>query len=253
MRVFAITLCFNRQDILKASLDQYAATRNKELPYIHVLVDQKYPLPAHRPAWTLPVDSIPTTVLVVCPGRNLGLAKGFNLALSEIEKTYGAFREEDYIIGYDGDSYPISPGWDMALITALSADPRVVWASLMHKRAEIELAERGYTERMANQVRMWVAHRPCVNSVCAFKASWLKSIGGFIEPQEFYGGLECALWQKMNHKIHDWAYLPDYRECEPEAVPFEQDFLYKDWKWRYAHVGDIKTDFETWLRSTGKI
>lgn len=249
MTVSAISLCFNHPTMIRASLGQFYATKSKELPVRHILVDQHYPLPDKR-ANRIELRKIAEEFgcELIDAGKNIGLQHGLNLAFAHIKP-----EDSDFVIGFDPDCYPISPGWDMALITALAFDPKAVWASLWNLGSSTDLVKSQYIERRTQHLRVWELTRPCMNSVCAWKAGWIKKVGGFREPNELYGGLECSMWVKFTHHNEKWVFLPDWHEARMPEEKAMGDEDYKIWKWRWAHEGSIKVDFESWLRQEGKI
>jgi hypothetical protein len=248
MRVIAVTLCYNKPEIIDLSIRRFHETKHGGLPLVHLMIDQHYPLPDKlRVSEQIKKIASDNGCEYMSPGKNLGLHHGLNWAL----QTYG-LAEDDIVIGYDGDSYPCERGWDMALVTALMADASTVWASLWGVNTSAELNARGFTERMAAQVRVRETHTPAVNSVCAWKGWWIKNAGWFNEPHEFYGGLEIAMWPHIRAKGYRWVYLPDWTEDERLKFNPGEDLLYKQWKWDHVMLGK-NLDFETWLRNSGHI
>lgn len=240
MTVYAITLCFNKPSVVEASLRRFYATKNPSLEVRHVLVDQCYPMPS-RSAVTAKLMALAAefNCILIHPGRNMGLHHGWNWAMNQLP-----LQPEDILIGYDPDSNPISHGWDMALATALS-DPKVGWASLMNTRCEPELRERGFTERMIQHVQVWRAHRPVVNSICAWRASFLLAAGGLQEPTNYYGHLEAAMWAHLEKQGLEWVFLPGWRENDELRNMADREYLL--YKWSHAHLGSWPGDFESFL------
>lgn len=242
MRVVAISLCFNNPRVIEASIRRFHFTKNPNLPVEHVLVDQCYPLPDKRTV-AAKIEELAAEfpdITVLKPGKNLGLHKGFNWAISQLNLNTG-----DIVIGYDPDCNPVDPGWDMALVTALQ-HPQIAWASLWGVNAERELGDRGFTEFKVAQVRVRKTHTPAVNSICAWKYDFLRESRGLHEPSEFYGGLECAMWPELNRQGKWWVFLPDWRENE--EIMCRQDAIYREWKWKHAHEG-WPGDLEAYINS----
>jgi hypothetical protein len=156
-------------------------------------------------------------------------------------------KHTDKVIGFDPDTKPVTLGWDIALFNALDI-PGCGWASLWNEHSAGEMRQRGYTEfvhkHMAGEHRYWKTHAPVVNSICAFNMDWVYAEGGFSEPTEFYGGLECAMWVKLKKHKKDWIWL-----CNAYEGKFDidlQDPEYKAYKWAHAHQG-WKGDFALWI------
>lgn len=243
MNVYAISLCFNRHDIVRESLAQYEATKSGNVQYRHILVDQHYPLP-NKQENRAKLRQLGPQYEVLDPGRNLGLHHGFNWACSQLP-----LKDDDILIGYDPDSYPVTPGWDMALVTAIAHGGNVAWASLMNPISRRELDERGFTPRRIGHIHTLETHRPCVNSICAWRWDFLRKAGGLKEPTAFYGGLECAMWKALNDQKQKWVYLLEWHE---KSYFFDkQDMVYRDYKWHHAHTGQWPGDFESYLHHRG--
>lgn len=153
--------------------------------------------------------------------------------------------DDDVVIGYDPDSCPISPGWDLALVEVMRKDPNVNWSSLMSPRCQPELTARGYTSRKLDQIEVWYTKQAVVNSICAWRVGWLRRIGGLQEPNAFYGGLECSMYAALGP--NQWAFLPGW--WEDDRLRDGMDPEYRVWKWRHAHLHDWPGDFKSFLEA----
>jgi hypothetical protein len=242
--VHVITLAFNNPRILRQSIDRFYETRNHALPITHWLVDQKYPLPSHD-AVSQEINRVAEQYgcRVISPGQNLGLHRGWNWASEQI-----GVKDEDILIGYDPDTYPLDPGWDMALVTALQ-DPVVGWASLWNTACPEEFGPNNKTFRRKRiaQIEVRLLDQPIVNSICAWRASYLRAAGGLQEPTNFYGHLECHMWPALKAQGLEWAVLPGWRECNRLNLTQDREYLW--WKWRHAHLKDWPGDFESYVRA----
>lgn len=241
--VVTITLGFAPSRIWRQSIAAYAKTRNPDLGYRHFFLNQHYPLNKAQNEKENREICDQYGVEYLDAGRNIGLHNGFNYALKAINPGPGSI-----VIAYDPDTNPISPGWDMALVRAIRGDPKqkVVWASLLHEAARLEVAQRGFESRKADgYIEMRIPRGPVMNSICAWSVDWLLSVGMLIEPNDWYGHLESAMWNKLNGK--QWAFLPGW--TENEEFRSQQDEEYKIYKWELAHKGSTTLDFESWLKT----
>lgn len=247
MKVFAITLCFCNPEILLASVRAFHATRNQDLPLeFHVLVDQHYPLHREemRRALRQLQEEIPL-IRVMDPGVNLGLHHGFNWAMARLPLT-----EQDIVIGYDGDSLPITPGWDMALVRAIEAprpwNQKVVWATLGNPRTIHDINERGYDQDIADgYIELWLTRTAICNSVCAWRYGWLRRVGFLHEPMAFYGHLEAEMWGRLKKDAEAWAVLPGWTESDELRKLHDRE--YTAYKWFHSHTKDWPGDFESFI------
>jgi hypothetical protein len=171
------------------------------------------------------------------PGRNIGLHHGLNFALTAVNADRG-----DLMLGIDPDTRPLTVGWDDALMRALSI-PDVGWASLGNDHSEGEMATRGFTESQESGLRLKTTKQAVVNSLCGFKLSWVKDVGGFQETSEYYGGVECLMFPMCVKAGLRWVWLQDYREGKFDTDLSDPD--YRHYKWAHAHKG-WKGDFATW-------
>lgn len=236
MSLFTITMGFVPARIWRQSCEAYYRTAERKTE--HIFVDQHYPLHEaenRRELWRICCEY---GISVLDPGHNLGGTEGFNYALERIK-----LEPDDVVIGYDPDSYPITPGWDGALADAIALDPKIVWTSLMSQRANPELEARGYERRYLNQIEVWRTKQPVVNSVCGFRASWLQAVGGLRQPSKWYGGLECALWASLG--ASEWCFLPGWWEWDD--IRDQQDREYLWWKWCSAHLKEWDGDFASYV------
>lgn len=241
MKVWTISLGYVPARIWEKSLQEYIALKNPAVDYTHIFIDQHYPMGGEenrRQLWDICRRH---GVWVLDPGRNLGLHGGFNFALDHIN-----LKDDDIVIGYDPDSKPISPGFDGALVDALRFDDKLAWTSLMSYRVIPELKERGYTERKVRHIDVWVTHRAVVNSVCAWKASFLRSVGGLIEHKHWYGHLEAPMFDRIKSKGLEWGFLPGWHETDELRSMQDPEFF--RWKWYYSHCHAIDYDFTEYVK-----
>lgn len=248
MAVYAITLAFAHPKILALSIKAFYETRNELLPLAgHLIVDQHYPLHRAEILSGLETQRKDHGCRILDPGRNLGLHVGFNWALSQINP-----QPEDIIIGYDGDSLPLSKGWDMALVRAIDSrrtdgQGEVVWATLGNPRTLGDIRARGFDSVTADgYLRLMLTRSSITNSVCAWRYRWLKEVGFLQEPMAFYGHLEATMWGKLRGGKR-WAVLPDWNESD--ELRDLHDRAYIVYKWMHSHTKEWPGDFESYVRA----
>lgn len=246
MRVFIITLGFTPPHILEKSFERLYESRNDALPiHKHVFLDQHWPVNKELTQAENKRISDQFGCHYMNPGRNLGLHEGWNWMCDRLDLEDG-----DILLAYDPDSWPLVPGWDMALLTVLMNDPTIVWSALYNEKVD-GTEGVNWQEKQAGHLTVKVPlNRPCINSISAFRWDWLKIIGNFKEPNAFYGGLEAALWLDLKSTGKHMGYVlgfPDdmdhfWKEVHP---------LYREYKWEHAHKQTWKGDFESFLKSKG--
>lgn len=248
MSVYAITLAFCNPGILLRSIEAFYRSRNPSLPIEkHFIVDQHYPL--HRAGMDSVLERLCEAfpVTVIDPGRNLGLHHGFNWAMRHIETS----DPDAVVIGYDPDSLPVTPGWDEALVRAIRSrrtdGETVVWSSLANPRTISDIHARGFDRAKADGgLDLWLTRTSITNSVCAWRMSWLRRVGGLKEPRAYYGHLEAAMFDQM--LPHErWAVLPGWGESD-ELRRFH-DREYTAYKWHHSHTQRWPGDFESFVKA----
>lgn len=243
MGVFVITLGFAPARLLRRSFENYHRTRTEQ-DVSHVLVDQHYPLRKEQNREEVRAICEEFGVKIADPGKNLGLHHGFNFGL----KASGA-KPGDVVIALDPDSFPVTQGWDTALVRAIQVDPqrKVVWSTIMHPNCKNDIlqAHKGYDERWADErrIKMWVMRLPVMNTTCAWDVEWLLSVGGLDEPRPFYGHLEANMFSKLGRK--QWAFLPDF--IETDELHLLHDPEYVRYKWAHSHTMKFNGDFEAYI------
>lgn len=240
--VVAITLGFLSASLLNDSFEAFYATKNPLQPLRHYLLDQHYPIDKDRNRAEIRRVCEKFGVTVIDAGCNLGLHDGFNWALKKVVTP-----EDDIVIAYDGDSFPVGQGWDMALVRAIRGDreQRVVWSSLGNPRTMKEIQERGYIAKKADgYLDLWVTKVPIVNSVCAWRIDWLRKVGFLSEPQPWYGNLESEMFAKLGS--NQWAVIPKWGESD--HLRDRHDRSYVCYKWSLSHLKNTQLDFESWLK-----
>jgi hypothetical protein len=244
-KVWSISLCYNDPKIIEESLNQLQVTRDKEnVEMIIVMVDQHWPIDREKNKKEIERIALKNSAILLDPGKNLGLHHGFNWAFNQLHIPDNAM-----VIGFDPDSWPVVAGWDKSMCDVFVADPSIIWLSLWHPHATRELLHENKSkpESVIAGHRVVEVSAPVMNSVCGFRAGFLKKSGGLTEPSKYYGGLECSMWEKV--KAHGkWVFLPDYKE----ELHFQDvvNPLYRDWKWEHAHK-EYPHDFTQFLKERG--
>lgn len=248
MSIYAITLAFANAELLERSINAFYATRNPAMPLTgHYVVHQHYPLRPESIGYALDRMRLEHGVHVIDPERNLGLHEGFNWAMRQIKP-----KDDDIIIGYDGDSLPLSKGWDMALVRAIDGSRSdghgsVVWATLGNPRTLSDVYSRGYDTATADgYLRLFLTRTAITNSICAWRYGWLRRVGFLQEPRAYYGHLEAAMFNKLG-KGERWAVLPDWIESDELRGLHDREYVI--YKWRHSHLNDWPGDFKSFVEA----
>lgn len=247
MRTVIASCLFNDPGIMRESLTHMKTTLGKDREVF--LLDQHWPIKknkSHEECKSIAQDLGAT---LFDAGYNLGLHNGYNYIFEKAGLT-----DEDLVLCVDPDTWLVTEGWDTAMEEVLLWTD-CVWTCLMNEGVETEQNVGWREQRILvpngsnapKNIKAWRPARPCIQSICGFKYSWLRKIGGFNEPSAFYGGLECALYSKLDHTNEVLLYLPDYRDdffhFSPRGIA-----QYNEYKIAHAHKGSWKGDFESYLK-----
>lgn len=232
MKAVLCSLAFGNLKVLERSFAMIDATQLGNFPWL--MLNQHYPLPSSQ--------AFQEGLLHLCDkhrfqlfdaGENIGLHEGFNYLMRSLD-------DDDILIGVDPDVLPASLGWDVAMMKAFE-DPRNVWVSLANECSFKEMHERGFDREMFGDLKIRVPKTPVINSICAWRVSWLRQCGGLSEPSKYYGGLECSMWRFLDQKSKRWVFLEHYWEHLSNDFVDYSDKIYKEYKWEHAHKGYPKS------------
>lgn len=236
--IHVITLGFTPSRIWAKSCAAFYQLKNPELEVKHWFLDQKYPINEEQNSKENLEINAKHNIITHSFGQNVGAREGFNRLLALINPS-----AEDIVVGYDPDSLPISPGFLGALCVPLWADKSIVWTSLNSRWSTDQLTPDRRVEFSVAGVELWQTRYAVMNSICAWNAEWLKSIGGIVQHHQYYGGLEVHMFEKLGGR--KWCFTKGF--YEDSVLRNQQDRAYAVWKWRYAHERIIHDDFKTWL------
>lgn len=243
MKVVMCTPAFANPLVMARTFDMIRATATENLPWL--VLNQHYPLPSkHAYQCSLLELAEKHRFQLFDTGENVGLSAGYNFLINMLEN-------DDIVIALDPDVLPATTGWDKALIDCFQ-DPRNVWASLANEISFGQIDERGYTTEISNGYKLRIPKTAVVNSMSAWRVSWLRSAGGIKEPRKYYGGLECCMWTKLDQVNKRWVFLQHYWEHKSEDLPPLVDNWYHAYKWAYATEGEERS-FEEYLKANGVV
>jgi len=242
--IYAITLGFVPARIFEKSMKSFYTHKTQVIK--HIFVDQHYPINKNENKKELVEICKKYGLQYLDPGKNLGLHGGFNWAVEQM----GGYNDDDYYIGFDPDSFVLSAGWDMALLTPYLQRNNIGWTSLFNQRSKEDIQSKPFAPHKLGHVYTWQPLQAVMNSICMWSGKFLKATGGLHEPLHWYGLLECDMFERLKANNMEWHFLCDW--WEDDSLRVMQDEDYKIYKWEYAHMKSTTDDFETWLKK-GKI
>ncbi len=177
-------------------------------------------------------------------GSDLGLHRSLNNATPQM-----CLESGDYLVGIDCDDRP-SPGFVPAFEEVMSAAPRIAVAALSFSVIRDRLRENpGQQTVRVGGHDVW--YHPSVemfNIICS-RWSFNEAMGGFSQPNFYYGGIEVAMHREWTKRGMRLAYLMDVSSDAAEvdrSDPAIFDSQYGDWKIAHATQG-FTGSFKTYL------
>jgi hypothetical protein len=239
MKVWVTTLAYLDLPVLEMALEQYAKTA-VPVKGEYILLDHHWPLNYWKHRHRLLELAEKYNCRVMSPYENLGGHGGNNWLIQNLP-----VRNEDLIITYDADSNPQTVGWNAMLVKAME-DPSyaaislTINADLLTKDWVTEETTSGVAvKRPRNGIEMM--------NITAFRASFLRLIGGFKGPRRFYGFVEGHLHQSMQAMGLKHGYLVDAYE---NLKPIEPHPQYQEWKRNHV-TGTFPGNFDQWAKEKG--
>lgn len=233
-------MTFNDISIIERSIARFYATKSPNVEVVHCLIDAHFPMdyPNHRKR--LEALALKYGCVLLDPGKNLGLSGNFNWAWKQFQIPGNAG-----VIGYDPDCWAVESCWDEAMCDVI-VEPGMGWVMLHNQGIvnENDPAKPTWRRKIGGH-NCLVPGRAIMNSICMWKQEWLVKMAGITEGGGLYGGLESIMYPKLRASGYEMAILEDFYETH--YLHWQAPEPYKYWKQQYAHTGQIKVDFETWI------
>ena len=229
MKLFAVSNIYCSPEIAGASFGQFLKTTEDQIDE-WFLVNNHWPLSrdySHDLAGFMAAS-------VFDKGYNLGGHGGTSYGLSCLN-----FADNDLILNYDLDSWPLDNGWLDAMVDVMEATPNMGWIGLMHEGCKQHTD--WYYKEIAGHKVAFVDH-PDMWSVTLFRGKML--LGGMLADSTYYGFVETAMDRKAKElgMINGW--LKDFRETW-HPIPHPQS--YNDYKRLHAGKRFLGT-YEEYLK-----
>lgn len=242
MKVHVVTLGFAPARILRQGIERLYQTRNKDLPVTHWLVDHHYPIDRETNKRKYSHIAEDYDLRLITPEKNLGLHGGMNWACAQIQPA-----DNDIILMYDPDSYPLDLGWDMAIVRAMEGGGFSVIGTVS-PTIETELATRGFTSHIVDgYLEVKQPKVDCQISISGWRWGFVSQVGGFSEPNAHYGGLEADMFQKLRNVGGKMGYVSQYRE--DFRLHDQHDPAYFQWKRDHAILQTFPGNFSDFIHS----
>lgn len=242
-KTWLVTPAFCKAAMLEDCLKQiYRSSPN--VP--HVILDQHYPVSkdANRAEIKRLADAY--GCIYIDSGKDLGLHKGLNLIVKEM-----GIGPDDIMVGCDPDDRP-TPGFVQAIETVMRSDPSFAvlatnfWVIDWRKSQGASLQEEviaGHAVWVHKSVEMW--------NICGWNMRLIHDVGGFNQPNAYYGGIEAMLYPEWKARGMRLGYIRDFRSDEGERLnPADARIFDPEYRqYKTDHVAGFPGSFSDWLKA----
>jgi hypothetical protein len=222
--IYLITLGFTPNKLFRHTAERLQASLSGKHEIQKVFIAKPYPVePERNLALNITHAAQRGYNRIHIREKDSGAAQDFNLALKELN-----VRDQDIVIVYDHDIYPIQDGWDDAAISVMQADEKVDWVCMWNCASDNEFGARGGIPVTIAGHRCMQAIGPMMAMTSVIRGSFLNYCGGLIQPCPMYGGVELYMWPKLVERGTKKVFLMDFKE--DQRLKQYQDDFYQKWK-----------------------
>ncbi len=240
MNLYAVSNAYMMPEIMASSMARFFETAGRK-PYQWILVDNRWPLYSgfEKPVCSHPVTSLARYMEAtpVYPEKNLGGHGGTTFGLKHLD-----FKDNDLILNYDLDSWPVTQGWLTAMAAVLEADPSMGFIALLDNRCE---AGKNWHIKTIRGHRVGTQDQPDMWNVTLFRGKMFRD--GMAADSKYYGYVETAMSRRLLEKGLYMGWMMDYRE-DPHPIPHPN--IYHHYKRDHAG-GTYPGSFEEYIREKG--
>lgn len=238
MKIVALTQCFIKSELLEHFMPKVAK--------YSTCIDEHWVTLNHYP-----VDEQANCDRLRQIGESYGCHIWDNIFDRGLHKAFNNWFGSNYpgddsaILGLDADTNFFAPGYDAAMKDVMEFDPAVTICAMRNPGTELKIAQgllHPQVQATPNGTRYFIHPGLEMFDVSLWRSAWVKAIGGFNEPFEYYGGLESWLFMQPGFKL---AYVFDHVQAPPDFPENCRDPRYTEWK--HAHLGGYKKSFKVWL------
>lgn len=225
MKTWVVTLTHTDLSLLESSLKSFYETATGG--YEHILLDHHWPIDywAHRHAILRLAEKYGCKVM--SNYENVGGHGGLNWVMRNLP-----LADDDLVMNFDGDSFPVNPGWDVAMTKAMS-DHRFGYVSLF---IDVDLNCKHWPEEPSTSGIKMVRAGTGIEmiNISMFRYSFLKEVGLLQAQYKYYGQVEAPMMALLQQRGLKHGYLADFKEVGRAYHPNQ---VYTDWK--RDHVSGI--------------
>lgn len=240
-----VTPVFAKAALLSDFLGYLYSDRSNVKGFHHVILGNHYPIDEKNNTEGIRVLAEKFDCIYIDSLYDRGLHGSLNNALNILD-----IGENDIFIGCDCDDRP-SPGAFQAMKEVMLFDPTIGVLGLNFWVLPWKMKEHGLVmqEKTVAGHKLWVHPGVEMWNIAAFNMKLMAKMGGFSQPNAYYGGIEVAIQGTMAQQNMKLCYLQDF---SAEAVKLDRDDpslfdkSYRDWKTAHAH-GGFQGSYEKFL------
>lgn len=249
MKFYAVMLGFNRTDVIEEAMQNFVRTTDNE-PYIEKwFFEVGYPLPNPQENEKTNRANCEKYGWKHNKIDNKGVMSNWNQVIHE----FLHMQNGDFLCTYDPDVRMDKKGWVPAMIEALQSDESAMFCS-----SALDFHHHDWMQK--TPYYRTVSTLPSGLRVSRFKTliAWASGTWkadflitrprDFAQKGAFYGWSEHADYERLLKNGKTWLSVTDFVDYHLGA----RDPEYTEWK-KYAASNPKHIDFESWLRSIGKI
>ena len=240
MNLYAVSIAYGSPEILMSGFAQGKRTMGAQVNE-WVLVNNHWPLLesyAHEAVYVSTLSE-QMRAKVVNPDKNIGGHDGLTFGLKALD-----FKDHDFILNYDLDSWPVTPGWLTAMVQVMQADPSLGFVALLDNRCKT--GKKWKVETIAGH-QVGFQAEPDMWNVTLFRGLMLRD--GMVADSIYYGFVETAMGKRLEQKGLRMGWLMDFNE-DPHPIPHPA--IYTEYK--RLHAGkEFMGSFEEYLVKKGKV
>lgn len=242
---WVFTPAFCKAAMLKGLIHHLHSNPDHLEGFKHVVIDQHYPVEKEKNQKQIRELCKESGSIYVDSLYDRGLHRGLNHAMKVV-----GVESTDIFIGCDPDDRP-SVGSFKAMKKVMENEPMVAVCGLNFWVLPWKQKKDGdWPKEKLGGENVWVHPGVEMWNIAAFNLPFITRLGGFHQPNAFYGGIEVFLYEYWRQHGMKLVYLIDHTS---EAVPVDRDNpdlydkTYGTWKIDHACHGYLH-GYEQWLK-----
>jgi hypothetical protein len=240
-KTFLITLGFCPNAAFKPTAQRLKESLSGKHNIDLIFVAKPYPIDTEKNLELNIATALEAGYRVVEKAVDKGAAGDFNETVDSLN-----IDDNDIVIIYDHDIYPIHNEWDDAMIRVMQGAPNCGWLALWNEATNGEFLATPGIEHSVDGICFTEAKTWMMIGASAFRGSFLKATGGLVQPGKYYGGVEKAMYPHLEQCGMYLAFLNDFAEDQRIKLSTECE-KYRAWKMVHS-LKAFQFSFDEWLK-----